>query len=88
MTNISEVMIFIGTVSHRGFFLVTCRVKVKNSDEIHDGLDAAIGEGLTWLGHSTRGILYLCQLPATLLRVNNFESSTVRSVGVTSSSCL
>ena len=27
MTNISEVMIFIGTVCHRGFFLVTCRVK-------------------------------------------------------------
>ena len=26
MTNISEVMIFIGTVCHRGFFLVTCRV--------------------------------------------------------------
>ena len=28
MTNISEVMIFIGTVCHRGFFLVTCRVKI------------------------------------------------------------
>ena len=26
MTNISEVMNFIGTVCHRGFFLVTCRV--------------------------------------------------------------
>ena len=29
MTNISEVMIFIGTVCHRGFFLVTCRVNSK-----------------------------------------------------------
>ena len=65
-----------------------CDFKVKNSNEFHDGLDAAIGEGLIWLGHSARGILYLGQLPATLLRVNNFESSTVRSVGVTSSSCL
>ena len=69
-----------------------CDFKVKNSNEIHDGLDAATGEGLTWLGHSARGILYVSaeagQLPATLLRVNNFESSTVRSVGVTSSSCL
>ena len=37
-----------------------CDFKVKNSNEIHDGLDAAIGEGLTWLGHSARGILCLC----------------------------
>ena len=28
MTNISEVMIFIGTVCHRGFFLITCRVNI------------------------------------------------------------
>ena len=28
MTNISEVMIFIGTVCHREFFLVTCRVNL------------------------------------------------------------
>ena len=45
-----------------------CDFKVYNSNEIHDGLNAAIGEGLTWLGHSARGILYLGQLPATLLK--------------------
>ena len=37
-----------------------CDFIVKHSNEIHDGLDAAIGEGLTWLGHSARGILCLC----------------------------
>ena len=51
-------------------------------------LFAGIAEELICLGHSARGILYLGQLPATSLRVNNFESSTVRAVGVTSSSCL
>ena len=37
-----------------------CDFKVSNSNKIHDGLDAAIGEGLTWLGHSARGILCHC----------------------------
>ena len=37
-----------------------CEHKISNSNEIHDGLDAAIGDGLTWHCQLARDILVLC----------------------------